>query len=627
MFRSTRPLLFGLLLILIKTDGTASKALTYFDDINELAQEEMTMDQLLMNAADSSEAMDFIADENTVLVELDILYDKYEWEEIEEFGSVSKAKRSLTKRKAIHDKRWTNKEIPYIISNVFDADDKREVHAAMDEWSTNTCIKFRPASGQEQHRIQFTNGAGCRSYVGMTYKRAQDVNLAKGCRRKGIIMHELGHAVGFHHEQTRPDREQFVTLNDDNIAPSMTFNFKLYNWETIKDYGVPYDYSSIMHYGQYSFSKNGESTMDAVDKKYQEVMGNRKGFSFRDVKVANLMYDCAAHCPQKRCPGEGFVGKDCKCWCPGFPYVLCDDIKNKRTTEGAYTYDDLHIPEKLGGFKPSFRSKTSICHDALGERRCKAYSKLGYCSNESHKDYMSEKCTKSCGKCSTSSTGNVAEKPVCKDKHGSCSQYKSLGYCSDSTYRKYMSENCAKTCAVCSKSTTSKEVNSVTNKNVNNNNNKNTGEAIAEKQVCKNMNKNCEGWAKSDKCSSYYKNYMKKYCPKACGFCDVNAKENKGKAKERCADRNMNCASWAGRGECRRNPAFMNYYCKQACGECSLTNSELAQANTGKKIRHSGGAVECVDKDKYCDGWARRGECSKNPSYMHMNCRKSCKKC
>ena len=37
-----------------------------------------------------------------------------------------------------------------------------------------------------------------------------------------------------------------------------------------------------------------------------------------------------AHCPSKTCAGEGFVGKDCKCWCKGTadpqnqPVVECD---------------------------------------------------------------------------------------------------------------------------------------------------------------------------------------------------------------------------------------------------------------------------------------------------------------
>ncbi|KAK3787877.1 hypothetical protein RRG08_022170 [Elysia crispata] len=37
--------------------------------------------------------------------------------------------------------------------------------------------------------------------------------------------------------------------------------------------------------------------------------------------------------------------------------------------------------------------------------------------------------------------------------------------------------------------------------------------------------------------------------------------------------------------------------------------------------------VPCKNKNASCDAWAKRGECSKNPNYMHENCKKACKKC
>ncbi len=37
-----------------------------------------------------------------------------------------------------------------------------------------------------------------------------------------------------------------------------------------------------------------------------------------------MLFFPPAHCAQKTCPGEGFVGKDCKCWCSGNPVRVCD---------------------------------------------------------------------------------------------------------------------------------------------------------------------------------------------------------------------------------------------------------------------------------------------------------------
>lgn len=35
----------------------------------------------------------------------------------------------------------------------------------------------------------------------------------------------------------------------------------------------------------------------------------------------------------------------------------------------------------------------------------------------------------------------------------------------------------------------------------------------------------------------------------------------------------------------------------------------------------------CQDSNEYCEYWMGRGECAKNPEWMHTNCRKSCNKC
>ena len=121
----------------------------------------------------------------------------------------------------------------------------------------------------------------------------QVVSLSRsGCVYTGIVIHELLHAISFHHEQNRPDRDNFITVNFANISPDMAYNFDKMT-STVTTQGFPYDYYSIMHYEDTAFSKNGGKTM--VPKQAGVVLlpaYSKYSMTATDVQEVRKWYSC-----------------------------------------------------------------------------------------------------------------------------------------------------------------------------------------------------------------------------------------------------------------------------------------------------------------------------------------------
>jgi len=68
------------------------------------------------------------------------------------------------------------------------------------------------------------------------------------CTYPGIILHELMHAIGFVHQHMSYNRDDFVKIKWNNIDVNQTKNFVKFSDAVVSDFGVGYDYASIMHY-------------------------------------------------------------------------------------------------------------------------------------------------------------------------------------------------------------------------------------------------------------------------------------------------------------------------------------------------------------------------------------------
>ncbi|XP_042359354.1 meprin A subunit alpha [Plectropomus leopardus] len=196
-------------------------------------------------------------------------------------------------RNAILDqtKRWKF-PIPYILTDSLELNAKGVILQAFEEYRLRSCVDFKPYEGESSY-VSFTKLSGCWSYVGDD-KKGQNVSIGDRCDTKSIVQHELLHALGFYHEQSRSDRDNYVKIWWDQIVEGMEHNFNKYNDDFITDLNTPYDYESIMHYRPFSFNKNESiPTITTTIPYFNEVIGQRLDFSAVDITRLNRMYDCA----------------------------------------------------------------------------------------------------------------------------------------------------------------------------------------------------------------------------------------------------------------------------------------------------------------------------------------------
>jgi len=293
--------------------------------------------------------------------------------------------------------RWPNGVVVYTFDGL-GYYQQQAVNAAMKSWTEKTrnddgspCISFKRRTNEVNY-LRIYQGTGCHCHLGWPNGQKHELSVGAGCQYQHVMEHELGHALGFWHEQSRPDRDSYLQILWNNVPSAYREAFAKYGKDKIDSLGVPFDYTSIMQYPWNAFSTNGQDTVRPI--RTVPAPGPYKRISPSDVKQARLFYECG---------------------------------KNKGKTTQAPTGPQ---PSGQPTPPPPTQPPTAAPDCTDKNTNCAYWARYGYCTKSA--DYMMKNCRKSC---------------LCKDTNQYCSSWARSGECTKNPG--WMGKNCPVSCNTC----------------------------------------------------------------------------------------------------------------------------------------------------------------------------------
>ncbi|KAJ6648309.1 Zinc metalloproteinase nas-7 [Pseudolycoriella hygida] len=189
----------------------------------------------------------------------------------------------VTPKNAYRHRTWPNARVPYTLDPGFDDNQRVLVARAIENYHSKTCVRFEPRQPEDPDFVEIlrddtTCGVAHVCRIG----GPQFAKFGGGCISAPVMTHELGHTLCFGHEQTRPDRDDWISWNTSICNPH-----GIDNPNDFTTLDLLYDYVSLQHY-------EGECYNGCIIPKVPGVTkcGGGADVSVLDVEKINAFYNC-----------------------------------------------------------------------------------------------------------------------------------------------------------------------------------------------------------------------------------------------------------------------------------------------------------------------------------------------
>lgn len=183
-------------------------------------------------------------------------------------------------------RKWSNSTIVYRISGL-SSSVRSELQKSFNEWTSKTNVRFKERTNESNYVTISSSGSNSNSGVATLGMNGSRGFIRLGTRATAVvIIHEIGHTLGYIHEQNRRDRDSYVIVNFQNIQNNAVDQFYKSNSATLVTGQL--DINSTMMYGSYTFSKNGQPTITDLNR---NVLPRRQAsISSLDIQGTNSIY-------------------------------------------------------------------------------------------------------------------------------------------------------------------------------------------------------------------------------------------------------------------------------------------------------------------------------------------------